>query len=89
MIVPGGLKIVATILAIHGWYDLECCGDRDCYPVDSGVVKELKEGVVVQGFGILSYSDRRLRWSKDDRDHICAARSGGGLICVYRRPKEF
>lgn len=68
----------------HGWYEQSCCSDKDCHPVENGAVQNGKEGVAVEGFGLLSYSDPRLRWSRDDRDHIC--HNGIKLHCVYRRP---
>jgi hypothetical protein len=40
--------------------------------------------VHVQGFGILSRSDSRLRTSRDDQDHVC--QQPGKLLCVYRKP---
>jgi len=69
----------------HDWYELGCCGGSHCGPVADGVVVERKDGVSVQGFGTLSYSDPRLRWSRDDRDHVCSV--GDKLLCVYRKPK--
>ena len=78
----------------HGNYDPACCSDRDCHPVEENVVQERSDGVHVQGHGILSYTDLRLRWSKDDRDHVCEQSTGGGvgakkLFCVYRKTKGF
>ena len=50
------------------------------------VVQETKDGIVVRGFPMLSYTDPRLHWSEDDQDHICAR--GQSLFCIYRRPKD-
>ena len=69
------------------FYEPSCCSGRDCAPVADGVVSEKAAGVLVQGYGLLSYSDARLRWSRDDRDHVCA--QAGKLLCIYRRPKAF
>jgi hypothetical protein len=71
----------------HSWYDLSCCGDNHCHPVPDNIVSDTKDGVYVQGFGILSYSDARLHWSHDDHDHVCI--SDSKLICVYRKPSQF
>jgi hypothetical protein len=86
MIAPSYVKLAAFIL-VHSWYGPECCNGADCHPVPDGTVQELKDGIVVRGFPMMSYSDPRLHWSEDDRDHICAR--GQSLFCIYRRPKEF
>lgn len=70
-----------------GWlYDPSCCNDTHCHPVEDGTVEDKRDGVSVTGFGILSYSDPRLRWSRDNGDHVCT--SNGKLLCVYRRPRD-
>ena len=49
---------------------------------------ELPDGVHVSGFGVLSYSDPRLRWSRDFEAHVCATQyAPRKLLCVYRKPK--
>jgi hypothetical protein len=68
----------------HGWYELACCSGSDCAPVEDGVVVEKSDGIHVQGWGVIHPGDPRLRWSRDDRDHICAR--PGKLICIYRKP---
>ena len=80
------IKVVAAFLTIHLWYENACCADQDCHPVEDGVVTEGRDGVEVQGFGTLSYTDSRLRWSQDNRDHLCVSNIHK-LICVYRKPK--
>ena len=81
------VKISTVLIAVHNWYPMECCGGADCRPVPDGVVRELKDGVVVRGFPMLSHTDPRLRWSEDGEDHVCSR--GPSLFCVFRRPKEF
>ncbi len=76
--------VLATPAKAHSWYEQACCSDNDCKPVSSEEVVELKEGVKVRRWGILSYSDPRLRWSHDGRMHICE--SPTKLHCVYRPP---
>jgi hypothetical protein len=77
----------ANPLKAHAWYDAACCSDRDCKPVDDGVVAEKADGVHVQGHGILSRTDSRLRMSRDDRDHLCVpSYDKTKLLCVYRKP---
>jgi hypothetical protein len=91
------LKGIAAILGVtlatgahaHGWYEAACCSGTDCAPVDDAAVEEMADGVHVDGFGVLSYSDPRLRWSKDFEAHVCAtATAPRRLLCVYRRPKS-
>lgn len=93
------LYVILIVFAIgmravnaHGWYESSCCGGEDCKPVPDGTVTETKEGVTVQGWGIMSESDGRLRWSQDERDHICISKATyaapiGKLLCVYRKRK--
>jgi hypothetical protein len=82
---------------VHGgdipdWYDAKCCGNRDCKPVPAGTVENKEDGLHVKGHGVLSYTDPRLNWSRDQRDHICESntyyngvKQPGKLLCVYRR----
>ena len=71
----------------HSWYEVTCCSERDCLPVDDGVVVERADGVHVQGHGTLSRTDPRLRMSRDDRDHLCVSQHAATkLLCVYRKP---
>ena len=69
----------------HSWYDPACCSGIDCKPVPDGVVEEHKDGLYVQGYGILSYADPRVRQSRDWQTHLCVSPSGK-LLCVYRKP---
>lgn len=78
----------------HDWYEFSCCGNRDCKPVPDDTVTETKDGVLIKGFGLVSETDPRLRWSQDDRDHICSqdissfgAKVTTKLLCVYRKRK--
>jgi hypothetical protein len=82
--IVGLLLLSVTSARGHSWYEPSCCSGQDCAPVADGVVTENRLGVHVQGFGFLSPSDSRVRWSRDDQDHVCA--SGGKLLCVYRKP---
>jgi hypothetical protein len=76
--------IVAGSACAHSWYEPACCSEGDCVPVDDGVVYEKVDGVHVQGWGVLSRTDPRVRWSRDDHDHVCAML--GKRSCVYRKP---
>lgn len=83
------IAAVAQFITVHMWYENACCGGMDCKPVADGVVEDRQQGVEVNGFGLLSYSDPRLRWSQDNSDHLCVSNSTmtPKLVCVYRRFK--
>lgn len=85
------LLVTAAIANAHDWYESACCSGKDCAPVPEGSVVETHDGIVVKGWGILSESDGRIRWSQDDRDHICARPANqwgpAKLLCVYRKRK--
>lgn len=74
----------ASAAFAHSFYEPACCSDRDCAPVADGVVVEKADGVHVKGWDVLSRTDPRLRWSRDDQDHVC--QQPGKLLCVYRKP---
>jgi hypothetical protein len=75
----------------HWAYDNSCCGGRDCHQVPDGTVRETKAGVLIQGFGILDDHDPRLKWSKDEHDHLCINDNlhPPQLLCVYRRQQFY
>lgn len=89
----GALTVIMTVIGLydvaqsHEWYDSKCCNETHCHPVADGVVQEKADGVLVAGYGTVPYTDDRLHWSKDDRDHICV--SNLLLLCVYRRVKSY
>jgi hypothetical protein len=88
LLLAGAAIVVGRMQAMqalaHGWYEASCCSDRDCRPVPDEFVEETKAGVVVKGHGTLSSTDPRLRWSRDQRTHLCE--EPGKLLCVYRKP---
>jgi hypothetical protein len=74
----------------HGWYEWECCTEKDCRPVADGYVVERVDGVYVKNWGLLHRTDRRLRPSRDEQDHVCERIAPGGrsaLLCVYLRQR--
>jgi hypothetical protein len=66
-------------------YDMSCCNDRDCKPVPDGTIIEKPDGMHVKGHGILSRTDPRIRWSRDEREHLCVDPQGK-LLCIYPKP---
>jgi hypothetical protein len=93
LVFPASLALVLMVLALliatraraHSWYPSDCCSDRDCSPAGDGVVQEKADGLHVRGFGVLPYTDPRIRISRDLDEHVCTA--PGRLICVFVRPK--
>ena len=67
----------------HDWYPSDCCNQKDCRPVEEGVVVDQPGGVMVKGFGFVFRSDPRLRVSPNGEDHVCSA--SGRLYCVFRK----
>ena len=66
----------------HSWYPVECCSDRDCYPLPDGTVKEVKGGyqLIESGEFIPSAETRD---GRDDHFHICRW-PDGRRICFFR-----
>jgi hypothetical protein len=88
MLTVGAAKAEEHIhgLTVPDWYESMCCSNRDCHPVTDDVVKNVQGGVEVKGYGLLSYSDARLRWSRDNQNHICESLPPNQkLLCVYRK----
>jgi hypothetical protein len=88
------LFIYLSLLSpIHDWYEQSCCSNTHCHPVPDGTVTNTGAGVFVKGYGLLSYTDPRLRWSQNNSDHLCELPQTLGesesremkLLCVYRR----
>lgn len=81
----------------HEWYEAACCSGQDCKPVPDGTVTETDHGVEIKGWGVISETDPRIRWSQDDQDHLCVRPPGPAfygnfaakpkLMCVYRKRK--
>lgn len=70
----------------HGFFDPECCSDRDCYLVADDEITESADGFTIKTTG--EFIDRRLakvRMSPDGRWYRCSY--GGdvkaGTICIY------
>ena len=75
----------------HGWYDPDCCSDRDCEQVSNVVFKANDAGapvmVVTTSFGTKPVTPQtKIRDSKDNRMHACIY--GGNLICLYVPPSN-
>lgn len=78
------LLILTGPAAAHSFYDVECCHDQDCAPMPEadeptalpGGDFRLRDGRVV--------SKAKVRWSPDNRFHLCQSATGH-VFCLYVR----
>ena len=87
--------LLARPAAAHGWYDIDCCSNKDCRPTQAGEVErwaELVNGTWREGFRHVDTGkvwwrgDRWLRQSKDGQDHICWPPGNQMPLCFYEGP---
>jgi hypothetical protein len=83
------LLILMTSAALaHSWYPLECCSERDCYPVPVAKVKAVSGGWLVEGSTFVRHQDARP--SPDGQFHICRHQDGkGAMIAIPGRAACF
>lgn len=90
LLAAGLLIITTTYVAAHGWYDADCCSDRDCEPVSNIVFIStgpltVPTMVVTTSFGTKPVTEKtKIRESKDSRMHACIYQ--GELLCLYMPP---
>src|SRR5688500_17384209 len=73
----------------HSWYDSYCCNDKDCGPIDSGTVRVVAKGYMVNLNGTEVFvSHEETRPSGDDKFHICLIPTEAGVRvrCFYAPP---
>ena len=79
----------------HEFYDPSCCDDRDCRPqITEMVVGETPDGYHVEALKqTIPYDDARIRFSPDNRFHLCLYSLGTGhglaVRCLYVPPRSF
>jgi hypothetical protein len=78
-------------ICAHDWYPRECCGERDCAPADTLVVREDGSYLVTsRGMTVVIPADfHQWRRSPDARVHVCIRKLRSGseyLICAFRGP---
>ena len=82
------LVLSLWLLHVHDWYEQSCCGNTHCHTVPDGTVVNLATGLYIKGHGMIAYSDPRIRWSQDEKDHVCELKDLDDghlkLLCVYR-----
>lgn len=82
------IALIPGLASAHSFYPLECCSDRDCYPVPVERVKTVPGGWLVEGGTFIAYGEARP--SPDGRFHICRREDGkGGLITIPGKPACF
>lgn len=69
----------------HEWYDEECCNELDCRPAHEDEVELRPGGYWVERIGLVSFTDERLRPSRDGEFHVCIVETEMGifLTCLY------
>ena len=86
------LIFVTTPATTHnaplGWaYGIECCSFMDCWQEQNGAIHETAAGYEVALTGeTIPYNDKRVRLSKDQYFHRCAAAGNPTIrrsICLY------
>lgn len=80
------LLFLTSSASAHSFYELECCHDKDCAPVEDGGVKETPSGYVLPDGSTIPYGDKRIRFSPDSRFHWCHGQPVMGqvsTICLY------
>lgn len=79
--------------APSGWsYPFKCCSGYDCRPVATSAVSERPEGYVINNTGeVVSYTDKRVRFSPDGEYHWCSmgGKDTGSTICLFVPPRFF
>lgn len=81
------LFMTVNLALAHSWYDLACCSQKDCEPLDIESVTETETGYEVsyfskQGFPVRGFMPReKTRHSQDGRFHGCATSTR--FLCLY------
>ena len=91
-ILAATLILVAIVFAVkmghsHDWYDIDCCGGRDCRPVACDQLIEESDGSVLYLPSRTWFWRDQVHPSRDQRCHICTAlppdSAPGRAICAY------
>lgn len=73
-------KLLVALLLAHSFYSQECCSDRDCAPVEDGLVTERPDGYHYKHY-TFPYQDKRVKLSPDGRYHVC--QNPYNVFCIY------
>lgn len=93
-----GLFVAAALVAAfllslsnvraHEFYEMACCHDRDCAPVDDSRVSPVNGGFLVDG-EFVPMRDPRVRRPINEQYHICKHVTTGVLLCIYPKLQGF
>jgi hypothetical protein len=75
---------LASLILVHGWYPIECCGGQDCRPVACESLISSPDGSVTW-LG-LHFVREMVRNSKDRQCHVCVAYERLKGLNSYRIP---
>lgn len=73
-----------TMVYSHSWYDMECCHEQDCEPVEIRTDKGGNYAIVRNGVKWYIDKPRVVKPSKDDSYHICIHMNQ--VWCLYVPP---
>ena len=77
-----------TAALAHSWYPLECCSERDCFPIKADDVKPVKGGWLLADGTFIAHGEARP--SPDQDYHVCRFDDGkGNLIRMPGKPACF
>ena len=83
------LAIAATPAASHGWYPKHCCGDKDCFVVESYRPHPDGSVTVTLPTGRVMTVPRNYPWKElpDAQVHVCVQNKGfqgWQVVCAWR-----
>lgn len=78
----GILGVGISHVSGHGWYEPECCSDRDCFPVPG---KQLADGRYLFLVLDIEYlkTEADIRPSRDENFHACQPPHKKEPVCFY------
>jgi hypothetical protein len=80
--------VLISILLIHGWYDPECCSNKDCHPVPCEQIRRDQHDNFLWHRGPnddVFFVKSRMKMSQDDSCHVCVLENAG--LCIYLAPQ--
>ena len=97
------LAVLVAALAVscqsqaHDWYPVECCNQRDCYPISNDEVALVPGGYKLKATGEVFTTrpvagSKQVKWSPDGGYHRCSFngdRKAQSSICLFAPPGAF
>jgi len=85
------IAVLISILLIHGWYDPDCCGGKDCHPVPCEEIHNDGQGNFLWHRGPnddVFFLKNKMKVSQDDGCHVCVLENVSPAgICIYLAPR--